>query len=208
VAITSPCAFVSPVSAFIIGAVAGVLVVVSVFFFDKIKIDDPVVPSASTARTAPGASSRSASSRRQLRRGLERRRRDRVPGRRRQGRQRPHRGDHTQIVAQIVEVVAGEGWNILVGGLAFYIIGKVLGSNRVPAEVEIAGLDVPEMGMAGYPEFVETIAAGVRAQGRGRRGQGQRGRARQHARPSTQHHLPGLGSPVPRGPAEPRLFLR
>src|SRR3954453_11644388 len=42
VAITAPCAFVSPVSAFIIGGVAGVLVVVSVFFFDKVKIDDPV----------------------------------------------------------------------------------------------------------------------------------------------------------------------
>ncbi len=42
VAITSPCAFVTPVGAFIIGAVAGVLVVWSVFFFDKIKIDDPV----------------------------------------------------------------------------------------------------------------------------------------------------------------------
>jgi len=42
VAITSPCAFVTPVGAFIIGLVSGVLVVVSVFFFDRIKIDDPV----------------------------------------------------------------------------------------------------------------------------------------------------------------------
>src|SRR6267142_6827809 len=42
VAITAPCAFVTPLSAFVIGGVAGVLVVVSVFFFDKIKIDDPV----------------------------------------------------------------------------------------------------------------------------------------------------------------------
>src|SRR5204863_9637550 len=42
VAITSPCAFVSPVGAFIIGAVAGVLVILSVFFFDRIGIDDPV----------------------------------------------------------------------------------------------------------------------------------------------------------------------
>src|SRR5262249_14264972 len=42
VAITSPCAFVTPMGAFIIGAIAGVLVVVSVVFFDKLKIDDPV----------------------------------------------------------------------------------------------------------------------------------------------------------------------
>ena len=42
VAITAPCAFVTPVSAFIIGGIAGVLVIWSVFFFDKMKIDDPV----------------------------------------------------------------------------------------------------------------------------------------------------------------------
>ncbi|HEY8926484.1 MAG TPA: hypothetical protein VIU64_19010, partial [Polyangia bacterium] len=44
-----------------------------------------------------------------------------------------------------------------VGGVAFWVIGKVLGSNRVPAEVEIAGLDVPEMGLPGYPEFVKAM---------------------------------------------------
>ncbi len=33
------------------------------------------------------------------------------------------------------------------------MIGKVVG-NRVSAEVEIAGLDIPEMGIPGYPEFI------------------------------------------------------
>ncbi len=42
VAITAPCAVVSPVGAVAIGIIAGVLVVFAVFFFDKIKIDDPV----------------------------------------------------------------------------------------------------------------------------------------------------------------------
>ena len=42
VAITCPCAFVSAGGACIIGLVAGLLVVESVFFFDKIGIDDPV----------------------------------------------------------------------------------------------------------------------------------------------------------------------
>ncbi len=42
VAITAPCANVTPMSALIIGLIAGVLVVLSVLFFDKIKIDDPV----------------------------------------------------------------------------------------------------------------------------------------------------------------------
>jgi Amt family ammonium transporter len=42
VGITAGCANVTPGSAIIIGAVAGILVVYSVTFFDKIKIDDPV----------------------------------------------------------------------------------------------------------------------------------------------------------------------
>ena len=43
VAITAPCAFVSPIGACIIGLVSGALVVESVFFFEGVlKIDDPV----------------------------------------------------------------------------------------------------------------------------------------------------------------------
>src|SRR3954454_21119387 len=43
VAITAPCAFVDPVAAVIIGSIAGVLVIWSVLFVEKVlKIDDPV----------------------------------------------------------------------------------------------------------------------------------------------------------------------
>ncbi|MCE9501125.1 MAG: ammonium transporter, partial [Leptospira sp.] len=42
VAITSPCANVGISSAVLIGLIAGILVVFSVLFFDKIRIDDPV----------------------------------------------------------------------------------------------------------------------------------------------------------------------
>jgi len=42
VAITAPCAFVSVPSSAIIGTLAGILVVLSVIFWDKMKIDDPV----------------------------------------------------------------------------------------------------------------------------------------------------------------------
>ena len=42
VAITSPCATVTPASAIAIGAIAGVIVVLAVLFFDRIRIDDPV----------------------------------------------------------------------------------------------------------------------------------------------------------------------
>jgi Amt family ammonium transporter len=42
VAITAPCAFVDPWAAAVIGIIAGVLVVFSVFFIEKRGIDDPV----------------------------------------------------------------------------------------------------------------------------------------------------------------------
>ena len=147
VAITSPCAFVSPVGAFIIGAVAGVLVVVSVFFFDKVKIDDPVgaisVHGVNGAWGLIAVGLFSDGSYGDGWNGVA----GKVTG--------LFYGDHKQIVAQVIETAVGIGWNVIVGGLAFAIIGKILGSNRVSAEVEIAGLDIPEMGAAGYPEFVD-----------------------------------------------------
>ena len=42
VAITAPCAFVTPAASVVIGAIAGVIVCFSVPFFDNRKIDDPV----------------------------------------------------------------------------------------------------------------------------------------------------------------------
>jgi Amt family ammonium transporter len=42
VAITAPCAFVSIKASLVIGAVAGVIVVFAVLFFDRLKVDDPV----------------------------------------------------------------------------------------------------------------------------------------------------------------------
>lgn len=63
-------------------------------------------------------------------------------------------GDHTQIIAQLLEVVVAISWNMAVGGFFFWAIGKVLGSNRVSAEVEKEGLDVAETGVPAYPDFV------------------------------------------------------
>jgi Amt family ammonium transporter len=42
VGITAPCANVSPLSAIVIGLIAGILVTESVVFFDKVGVDDPV----------------------------------------------------------------------------------------------------------------------------------------------------------------------
>jgi len=42
VAITAGCAFVQPLSAIIIGSIAGIIVVYGVILVDKVKVDDPV----------------------------------------------------------------------------------------------------------------------------------------------------------------------
>jgi Amt family ammonium transporter len=154
VAITAPCAFVTaPISIFI-GLVAGVLVVVSAMFIENVlKIDDPV--GASSVHGVCGAWGI-------LSLGLFADGRygdgwNGVPG--------PVRGlfygDPSQFLAECVGLVA----NILWVGFITYVALKVAGAlagNRVSAETEQLGLDVPEMGMEGYstetmPELVEKL---------------------------------------------------
>jgi Amt family ammonium transporter len=155
VAITAPCAFVSPVSAFIIGAVAGVLVVVSVAFFDKVHVDDPVgAISVHGTCGAWGVLSVGIFADGTYGQGWNGVGANDYLGKAGMGVTGLLHGDHTQIVAQAIEVIACVGWNVIVGGLAFVIVGKLVGGNRVSAAVEIAGLDVPEMGAPGYPEFI------------------------------------------------------
>jgi Amt family ammonium transporter len=161
VAITSPCAFVTPVGAFIIGAVAGVLVVVSVFFFDKLKIDDPVgaisVHGANGLWGVIAVGLFSDGSYGQGWNGVGATEYLGTSGAALKGVTGLFYGDSKQLIAQVVEAVVCIGWNVVVGGIAFAVIGKVLGSNRVSAAVEIAGLDVPEMGLPGYPEFIKPV---------------------------------------------------
>jgi len=156
VAITSPCAFVSPVGAFIIGAIAGVLVIWAVAFFDKIKIDDPVgaisVHGVNGAWGLLAVGLFSDGSYGQGWNGVGATDYLGVAGR---GVTGLFYGDSKQLVAQLVEVVVGLGWNVVVGGIAFWVVGKVVGGNRVPAAVEIGGLDLPEMGAEAYPDFLK-----------------------------------------------------
>jgi Amt family ammonium transporter len=154
VAITSPCAFVTPVGAFIIGAVAGVLVVWSVFFFDKIKIDDPVgAISVHGVNGVWGLIAVGLFSDGTYGAGWNGVGATEYLGKAGLGVTGLFYGDGKQLLAQLVEAGVGIVWNVAVGGVAFYVLDKVVG-NRVSAEVEIAGLDVPEMGIPGYPEFL------------------------------------------------------
>jgi len=59
--------------------------------------------------------------------------------------------------AQCIDVAVCVTWNLVVAGLVFWIVGKVVG-NRVSPAVEIAGLDIPEMGAPAYPEYITPLA--------------------------------------------------
>ncbi len=142
VAITAPCAFVSAWAAALIGAVAGVLVVVAALFIDtKLKIDDPVGASAvhgvngawgiiSLGLFANGVYGQGVNGVAKGVTGL-------------------FYGDAGQFAAEVIGILANILWVAPVAALSFIIIGKLVG-NRVSEADEIAGLDIPEMGVAGY----------------------------------------------------------
>jgi Amt family ammonium transporter len=154
VAITSPCAFVSPVGAFIIGTVAGVLVVWSVFFVERMGIDDPVgAISVHGANGVWGLIAVGLFSDGSYGAGWNGVGADKYMGVAGRGVTGLFYGDPSQLVAQCCEAGACIAWNVIVGGCVFWVVGKLIGGNRVSAEVEMAGLDVPEMGVPGYPEF-------------------------------------------------------
>jgi Amt family ammonium transporter len=162
VAITSPCAFVTPVSAFIIGAIAGVLVIWSVFFFDRLKIDDPVgaisVHGVNGFWGLVAVGLFSDGSYGQGWNGVGATTYLGTSGAALKGVTGLFYGDGKQLLAQLIEGGVAVAWNVIVGGAAFWLVGKLVGGNRVAPEVEIAGLDVPEMGVPGYPEFVTATA--------------------------------------------------
>lgn len=144
VAITAPCAFVSAPVAVLIGAVAGPLVVVSALFVERtLKVDDPVgAVAVHGVNGAWGVLAVGLFANGTYGDGLN-------------GVEGPVRGllygDSGQLVACVIAILANI---VYVGALTagtLFVIGKLVG-NRVSVEDEMAGLDVPEMGMEGYPE--------------------------------------------------------
>ena len=148
VAITAPSGFVSPVSACIIGLIAGVLVCLSCAFVENVmKVDDPVGAISvhgtnglwgvlSVGLFADGTSNYGGSWN-----GVT----GSVTG--------LFYGDASQLAAQLV------GISTLIGvvftlSLVINLVLEVFIGHRVSAETELDGLDIPEMGQLGYPEFV------------------------------------------------------
>ena len=142
VAITAPCAFVSAWAAALIGAIAGVLVVVAAVFIDtKLKIDDPVGASAvHGVNGAWGIVSLGLFANGVYGQGMNGVARG-VTG--------LFYGDPGQLVAELIGIAANLLYVAPVAALAFFVIGKVVG-NRVSLEDEVNGLDIPEMGVHGY----------------------------------------------------------
>jgi Amt family ammonium transporter len=156
VAITAPCAFVTPASAAIIGAVAGVLVIESVFFVErKLKLDDPVGAISvhgvcgifgvlAVGIFANGSYGDAWNGSPSTGHGVE----------------GLIKGDWGQFGAQLLGAVVL--CTVIFGvSYAFFKIqdrtSKSMGKGgiRSSEEDEINGLDIPEMGVAAYPEFVK-----------------------------------------------------
>jgi Amt family ammonium transporter len=145
VAITAPCAFVTAPVSMLIGAISGVLVCVAVFFIEgTLKIDDPVgAISVHGVNGAWGVISL----------GLFA---DGTYGDGWNGVAGPVNGlfygDGSQLVAQLIGTATCIVFVFTMFYVFFKVLDKIIG-NRVSAETEVSGLDLPEMGALAYPEF-------------------------------------------------------
>jgi Amt family ammonium transporter len=153
VAITAPCAFVSPTSAVVIGVLAGCLVCGGVLFNDRfLKIDDPCgaisvhgycgwlgavcVGIFADGTYGSGWNGVGAAS---------------YLGRAGQGVTGLLHGDARQFWCQLMGATLYAAWAFGATYVVFWSVNKVK-SMRVAPEVEEEGLDVPEFGMPAYPE--------------------------------------------------------
>ncbi len=125
VAITAEPLTPAPLEATLIGAVGGVLVVFSIVFFDKLKIDDPVGAISvhgvvgvwgllAVVFTNPDAS----------------------------------------LMAQLQGIVVIFAWTFIASLAIWFVIKMVMGL-RVSAEEEYEGVDISECGLEAYPEFTK-----------------------------------------------------
>jgi Amt family ammonium transporter len=142
VAITAPCAFVDAWAAVLLGAIAGIIMYFSVFFVEeKLKIDDPVGAISvhgvcgywgvlSLGIFANGKYGDGWN-------GVN----GKVAG--------LLYGDPKQLLAEFIGGLANIAFVWTMAFIVLKIIDLTVG-NRVPAEQEIEGLDIPEMGAFGY----------------------------------------------------------
>jgi len=125
VAITAGPDTPTPIIASIIGAVAGVLVVVAILTLDKLRIDDPV--GAISVHGVVGLF------------GLM---------------VVPLTNNDSSFSGQIIGALTIFGWVFLTSGLVWFILKMTMGI-RVTEEEEYEGMDVVDCGLDAYPEFIK-----------------------------------------------------
>ena len=136
VAITAPCAFVTPLAAVIIGAIAGVVVVFSVLILENLRIDDPV--GAISVHGVCGALGTLLLGLFHTEQGIL------------------YAADTGAAFkffgVQFLGVVSVFAWCMVTGFILFYGIKAIVGL-RVSEEEELEGLDYGEHGASAYPDF-------------------------------------------------------
>ncbi|MCA9732041.1 MAG: ammonium transporter [Deferribacteres bacterium] len=133
VAITAGCANLSPLGALMIGFIAGIVVVLSVIFFDHVlKIDDPV--GAISVHGVCGALGTLGVGLFAVNGGLF------------------YGGGFKLLGIQAVGVLAGFAWAFGIGLILFLIIKYTVGL-RVSEDEEVLGLDIGEHGNEAYSGF-------------------------------------------------------
>ncbi|HEY3301967.1 MAG TPA: ammonium transporter [Candidatus Binatia bacterium] len=169
VAITAPCAFVDPWAAALIGAVAGVLVVLSVFFLEARGVDDPVGAISvhgtnglwgvlSVGIFANGAYGAGWN-------GVVREAMVKTYGA--DGVRGLLYGDFSQFIMQAIDCVVVAVFGFVMA-YAWFKVSDLITPLRVSAETEVEGLDGPEMGVLGYPDFqIHPSGVGVSGLGAG-----------------------------------------
>jgi Amt family ammonium transporter len=158
VAITAPCAFVNAWSAVVIGLIAGVIVCLSVFFWERVHIDDPVgAVSVHGVCGIWGLLSVGIFADGTFGAGWQGVGASDYLGKAGQGVTGLLYGDHTQIFAQLIAACVCMAWSF--GSMFVFLkLQSMVMKIRPSAEEEMAGLDLPEMGALAYPDFQQLDA--------------------------------------------------
>ena len=154
VAITAPCAFIDPWAAVVIGLVSGVLVVVAVRFIDNKGVDDPVGAIAVHGVNGLwGVLSVGIFANGQYGAGWNGVVRDEMVKKYgADGVRGILFGDASQLVMQAIDCAVVAVFGFVMAYVWFKISDKIT-PLRVSKETELAGLDMPEMGVLAYPDF-------------------------------------------------------
>ena len=144
VAITGGCAYISIGNSLLIGAVAGVLVVFAVLFFDRAKVDDPVGATSVHlccgvfGTLCVGLFAQEGVTTLSTRNGL-------------------FYGGGTGLLGTQLLGIAAVGAFVFAASLVLWWVLKKTMGIRVTREEEIAGLDIGEHGNHAYPDFVPAV---------------------------------------------------